>query len=111
MIHTFPFVGWLDHGFYNINPTLIADLAAANKYEILIWIYSESNPLKIVQVRNIEEFHEMKKRGEIRENSMLHVVLRKSAQEQPFVTPMQGFYAGVLSSSAAEDWTKLRNLP
>jgi hypothetical protein len=42
MIHAFPFVGWLDHGFYNFNPTLIADLAAANQYAFLIWVYSES---------------------------------------------------------------------
>jgi hypothetical protein len=108
MIHAFPFMGWLDHGFYNFNPTLIADLAAANQYVLMLWVYSESQPFRFVQIKNIEQLHEMKKRGELHENSMLHAVMRKPQQENPFIPPMQGYYSGKLSDVAAQDWTKLK---
>ena len=108
MIHAFPFSGWLDHGFFNFNPTLIADLATANQYELLAWVYSESQPFRLVQIKNIEQIHEMNKRGEIHGNSMQHVVFRKPEEEKDFVIPMQGYYAGNLSSAATDDWTKMR---
>ena len=108
MIHAFPFLGWLDHGFYNFNPTLIADLAVANQYDLLVWMYSELQPFRFVQIKNIEQIHEMKKRGEMRENSMLHAVLRKPQNEQTFVAPMQGYYSGKLSELAVQDWTNLK---
>jgi hypothetical protein len=104
MIHAFPFMGWLDHGFYTFNPTLIADLAMANNYQILIWLYSEGQ--HFVEIKNIEQIHEMKKRSEIHENSMQHLVLRKPKEDQSFVVPMQGYYARTISKSAAEDWAK-----
>ncbi len=108
MVHAFPFMGWLDHGFYNFNPTMIADLVAANKYVMMLWAYGEIQPFRIVQLQNIEQIHEMKKKGELRENSILYVVLRKPQDEKPFVLPMQGYYSGNLSETAAEDWQKLR---
>ncbi len=108
MIHAFPFVGLLDHGFYNFNPTFIADLAAANQYDILLWIYSESTSLRPVPIVNIEQVHEMKKQGEVHDNAMQHVVLRKPQEEQPFVVPMQGYYSGHISTSSRDDWEKLR---
>jgi len=108
MIHAFPFMGWLDHGFYNFNPTLIADLAAANQYILMLWAYGEIQPFRIMQLSGIEQIHEMKKQGELRENSILYVVMRKPQQEKPFVLPMQGYYSGRLSKTAAEDFTNLR---
>lgn len=35
MLHVMPFVNWLNHGFYNFNPVLFVDVAAANGYEVL----------------------------------------------------------------------------
>jgi hypothetical protein len=35
MLHCLPFFNWLNHGFYNFNPLLFVDLAAANGYELL----------------------------------------------------------------------------
>lgn len=35
MIHVLPFTPWLNHGFYNYNPILFRDLAAANEYEMV----------------------------------------------------------------------------
>jgi hypothetical protein len=34
MLHIIPFAGFLNHGFYNIQPTLYLDLSAANDYRI-----------------------------------------------------------------------------
>lgn len=36
MIHESPFTGWIDHGFYCLQPTLFYDVAAANGYEIVL---------------------------------------------------------------------------
>jgi SAM-dependent methyltransferase len=35
MVHDAPFTGWIDHGFYCLQPTLFYDLAAANNYEVV----------------------------------------------------------------------------
>jgi hypothetical protein len=35
MLHILPFTPWLNHGFFNYNPILFRDLAAANDYEIV----------------------------------------------------------------------------
>lgn len=35
MLHLLPFTPWLNHGFYNYNPILFRDLAAANDYEMV----------------------------------------------------------------------------
>jgi hypothetical protein len=35
MLHVMPFANWLNHGFFNYQPVLYADLAAANDYELV----------------------------------------------------------------------------
>ena len=35
MLFVLPFYNWLNHGFFNFNPILFVDLAAANQYEIV----------------------------------------------------------------------------
>jgi hypothetical protein len=108
MFHTFPFVGWLDHGFYNYNPTLIMDLAMTNDYAIIAWIYAKLSPPHIVEIERIEQLHDMAKRGELAPNSVQLVAFTKPKETRPFVAPMQGFYFGKLSAKAREDWYKMR---
>jgi hypothetical protein len=108
MIHALPFTGWLDHGFFNFNPTFVADLAAANQYQPLIWLHAESQPLRLIQIQSIAQVHEMGKRGELGTNSLHYVVLRKPQENRPFVVPMQGIYSGNVSAQAKEDWMKMR---
>jgi hypothetical protein len=108
MFHTSPFQGWLDHGFYNYNPTIFVDMAAINDYSLVIWVYGEISPLKIVQLQRLEQVHEMAKRGELGKNSVHIVVMTKPPEEKPFAAPMQGYYAEKLSAKAKEDWYKLR---
>jgi hypothetical protein len=35
MIHILPYRGWTNHGFYNFNPIIFADIARANGYEMV----------------------------------------------------------------------------
>ncbi len=79
MIHSAPLTGWLNHGFYNLQPCFFADLAAANRYETLVCLYQEMGG-------KVEEkpFHEMEPTGE----SMIHVAFRKVGDEA-FRVPMQ----------------------
>ncbi len=108
IVHTFPFKGWLDHGFYNYNPTFIVDLAACNEYEIVVWLYGELSPFRVVQLERLEQVHEMARRGELGLNAVHDVVLRKPGEERPFTVPMQGYYADKLSARAEQDWCTLR---
>jgi len=35
MLFVLPFYNWMNHGFFNFNPLLFTDLAAANRYEVV----------------------------------------------------------------------------
>ncbi len=35
MLHVMPFQGWVDHGFFNFQPTLYWDLAESNNYDVV----------------------------------------------------------------------------
>jgi hypothetical protein len=108
VFHAFPFTGWIEHGFYNINPTVIWDLAAINNYRICLFSYCELNPLKIIALNDREHILKMAAAGAICANAMLYAVLRQSDDAQPFRIPMQGYYADTLSAEAAEAWRTLR---
>jgi SAM-dependent methyltransferase len=97
MVHDAPLTCF-DHGFFNLNPTLFYDLAAANGYEIVsvsvYWIGG-----KILRFETHEQFH-----GKSFEpNAMLYVVYRKP-HDKPFVIPTQGVYAGTLSEAGQQAW-------
>jgi hypothetical protein len=108
MLHGFPFTGWVDHGFYGFNPTFVWDLAASNDYRVCLFVYSEVNPPKIVPLTAREQILHMAKEGQIGQNSMLYVTLRRPDEEKSFRIPMQGFYAGSVSQEAAQAWKTLR---
>jgi hypothetical protein len=108
MFHGMPFSGWVDHGFFNFNPTFYWDLAAANGYEILLFAYAELTPPKICIFNFREEVLEFAKQDKIGKNSLLYLAARKPVTENPFRVPMQGYYAGAISPSAQQDWAALR---
>ncbi len=108
MIHGAPFTGWLDHGFYNFNPTFYWDLAAANGYNILFFLYTEMSPLKIMSVSQREQLAEMAKAGQIGSNSHIYVVFKKPDEIRPFMTPQQGYYANIVSEQVKKTWESLR---
>jgi SAM-dependent methyltransferase len=103
-----PFVGGVDHGFYSIQPTFYYDLAAANGYEVLAVLLTTSSPQSIVQLQHREQCLTMAKEGRLPPNAGLYAVFRKAAQETPFATPAQGYYAHSLSPAAADMWLNMR---
>jgi hypothetical protein len=108
MIHQVPFTGWIDHGFYNFNPTFFWDLAFANQYHICIFVYLELNPPKVIQLLNREQILEMAKTDAIGKNANLLAVFRRPERPEPFKIPMQGYYGGTISRTASDAWHSLR---
>jgi len=107
MIHESPFTGWLDHGFYCLQPTLFYDLAAANSYDIVMMATERLESRSIDFYKSREHFSEAKRQGKLADNLMLFVVFKKTTDE-PFKIPMQGVYSGALSQAGMQDWRELR---
>lgn len=97
MLHVLPFTPWLNHGFYNYNPILFRDLAAANDYEMLHtsianrvgdyvelgdWGFIEKRPYQL-----IASVERLIPRGEV-----FIVSLLKKTKDAPFAFPFQGKY-------------------
>jgi len=108
MIHGAPFTGWLDHGFFNFNPTFFWDLAAANGYVVQLFLYTELAPLKIITISHREQLAEMAIAGQIGTNSNIYVVFKKPDENRLFITPQQGYYANTVSAQVKESWKLLR---
>jgi SAM-dependent methyltransferase len=106
MIHESPFTGWLDHGFYTLQPTLFYDLAAANGYEIVSASIEHIQSQTIIDVESREQMTHLLTTG-VPCNAMLYVVLRKTT-EVGFAIPQQGYYARKLSEAAKQAWESLR---
>lgn len=108
MIHEGPFYGWVDHGFYTMQPTLYYDLADFNQYVIHGLFITEIASQVMLKVNSREEVYELTKNKQFPENSQLFVVMRKPAQDLPFRIPIQGYYRGSLSEKGVAAWHQLR---
>ncbi len=108
MIHHAPFVGWVDHGFYALQPTLFWDLAEANGYRVHLMLYAEIRPPRLESLASREAVLELAKGGRIGRNANLAAVLQRPAAEAPFRIPFQGYYAGRISQEAVDAWSELR---
>ena len=108
MIHACPFHGWTDHGFWNIQPTVYADVAHANGYRVLAMIVAQINPPRFFQMRNRDHVLTLARDKTMGENATYAAVLQKSDAETPFKVPMQGYYDGRLSAEANDMWRELR---
>jgi hypothetical protein len=108
MIHSSPFTGWPDHGFYNFQPTFFFDLARSNRYDILSFLCGQIKPLKYVQITSHGDFAKLIKEGRIPPNTHLNVVFRKPSEPQDFVMPTQAYYAGALTPEMKRMWHEQR---
>lgn len=108
MLHGLPFQGWVDHGFYNFQPTFYFDLAEANTYAPAVVMYAEINPSRIEGIKDRSSIHDMAEKNEIGDNALIYTALRKRSGQNPFKPPMQGYYARRIDKQAAERWEKLR---
>lgn len=104
MIHSAPFTGWLDHGFYNFQPTFFFDLARANRYNVLTCVIARLNPFQYVCLGSHADLPALVKSGGIPPESHINVVFRKCAEPVEFTVPMQAYYAGALSPEGVRLW-------
>lgn len=107
MIHESPFMGWPDHGFYTLQPTLYYDLAVANGYEVVSLSLCELATGEVTPVESRRVMHAMVSERRLPENAILFVVLRKG-EDAPFRIPMQGIYDGTLDESGKRAWQEAR---
>jgi hypothetical protein len=108
MVHSMPFCGWVEHGFYNFNPTFYWDLAAANGYRVVAIIYTELDPAKLVQLTDRGKILDMARSSEIGRNAILYAIFVKSGSESEFRIPFQAVYAGSLDPEMSKAWHELR---
>jgi SAM-dependent methyltransferase len=108
MLHAMPFRGWLDHGFYSLNPTFYWDLAFANNYIFHLLAYTELVPPRFIQLTQREKVIELACDRSLGENSILYGVMQKNRAESEFKIPMQGMYAGTISEQMAKAWHEMR---
>lgn len=107
MIHESPFHGWLDHGFYNLQPTLFYDLADANNYLIEVVFLEHIEGGITQEVYDRDQMHELIQHKQILEGTMLFVALRKQSNLK-FRKPMQAIYDKGLSNTGNKAWREAR---
>lgn len=108
MIHSAPFTGWIDHGFYGFQPTFFFDLARANRYHVLTFVIAQLNPFRYAQITRHDELPALIRSEAVPPNTHINVVFRKSAEPVEFAVPTQGYYAGTLSPEAVRLWHEHR---
>lgn len=104
MIISAPFQGWIDHGFYNFQPTFYYDLAAVNSYNLPLLLYSTESTNDMLQIRDREHVSTLAIQDTFSGNGNLFAVLQKPIGETPFSTPMQGYYDRAVSQTVADAW-------
>jgi hypothetical protein len=108
MIHESPFTGWIDHGFYNLQPTLFVDVAEYNGYQIRGLFVEDIAKNVLLQVQKREDVYELARQKSLPENALLFAVLTKGPVDQPFQVPIQGYYRESLSETGMKAWSELR---
>lgn len=108
MIHESPFTGWLEHGFYNLQPTLFFDLAEFNGYEIRAMCIEEFRQRTVLSLQSRDDVLEYSKSGKIADNALLFVVFRQPGEPRPFRFPIQAYYRGALADEGVTAWKSLR---
>ena len=108
MVHEGPLInGWVDHGFYNFQPTLSFDLARHNNYDTLFFI-GQIDPFKMIQLASPDDVPALTGTPEFPANPAFFVVFRKSDEDTDFSVPIQGYYAGTVSEQARAAWRRMR---
>jgi hypothetical protein len=104
MIHGTPFTGWIDHGFYNFQPTFYWDLAAANGYAVIGMAFGEIQPFKLKSMNRREDVLAELRAGGFGDNAVLFAIMRKATSDTPFQAPVQGLYCGALPDHLVDAW-------
>lgn len=86
MIHALTAQGNVNHGFYNYHPRFVADLAAANQYEVVKLLFTVDYRPALIEY-SLEAFRQWDSH-----DVLLYTVLRKNSSDK-FVTPFDGMFA------------------
>lgn len=89
MAHGTSLSGWFTQGLYSFKPSFYWQLAKANQYQILAYVYAELHPLKLLELNSPEELTHMVNEGQISNQSFLYVILKKGETETSFSAPTQ----------------------
>jgi hypothetical protein len=108
MVHDAPFTGWVDHGFYTLQPTLFIDVARANGYDILAMFVIDWESERLEHIPDHAAILKLVKTCSAKASTNLVIFARKPATERLFVVPRQGYYADTLSADARRVWHECR---
>ncbi|MEO1208065.1 MAG: hypothetical protein AAFX78_00850 [Cyanobacteria bacterium J06638_20] len=96
MLHVMPFLGWMDHGFFNFQPTIYWDLAESNHYEVLAFLFINGKQFFHLADRQAVTQYLMALRLEPQKCSVIpsniYVAMRKTEEPTDFQIPMQKFF-------------------
>lgn len=104
MLHGLPFHGWIDHGFYNFQPTFFMDLAAANNYSTTMFLYRNMQSGEVIQIRDQDQISKLFDSAHITGSGSLFTVFQKAPAETEFCVPIQGYYEGRASDTVKQAW-------
>jgi hypothetical protein len=104
MLHDAPFTGWVNHGFYTLQPTLYMDLAVANGYEPVAMFLMDWHAHRVEPLPDRRAILDMVKTAGTQGSANLFMALRKPIEERPFVMPFQGYYADTLPAEERAAW-------
>lgn len=96
MLHVMPFLGWMDHGFFNFQPTFYWDLAESNNYELVAFLFIREKEFLAFENREAVTKYLMAMYLEPQKCSVVpsnaYVALRKPQESASFQIPMQKFF-------------------
>jgi hypothetical protein len=97
MLHSVPFLGSIDHGFFNYNPNFFQALASFNSYEIMgLWLSFPSSPTLVPWNKNmIPVFNSFVNE----EEGISLICLLKKNHDLDFCIPFQKGYEGAQAES------------
>jgi SAM-dependent methyltransferase len=110
MLHVLPFTPWINHGFYNYNPILFRDIAAANKYDTrFFWIgdrwasFHDCTGWPDLFVEKRPKQLENLIQNDAWKGDLFIVCAMTKVGTEPFRMPLQGKYVGDVEDAGLAD--------
>lgn len=97
IFHSNPCNGYIDHGFFQISPTLYFDYYLANEYNVLYAsIIEKTIGAKILSVKqDLYRTLDMNYGPKFSPKGVLNFCVQKSKKNNPIIIPQQGYYISV----------------
>jgi hypothetical protein len=104
MIHGVPFLGHIDHGFFNYNPNFFTSLARFNSYEILgLWL-CPSNAATLIPYGDGAVLRHLNVSQEPEHSISLFCAFRKTS-EADFCVPFQAVYESQMKAASLDRYS------